>query len=340
MWRQQAAQAGVAGALEIWRLTGAAFLVISHGAIKGRTASISAADCFAPVVLLYASPSWLRRIFGIPTDRELHRTSYLAGSPNGSVYRFSRKPCPPYHRGLIPGSRRHRAPGQLSVLTRPFPGGYPLPISGLFTLETETRLSRNWSITLKKKIPRGLSFILPPLANEKKIHERSFWNKKARNFTLPIEDVSLTCNSRKIPTEGSRRQNRHPCFCSSRLLTVRHIVPFCQGGQRMKLTALLSYPRARGNFSPSFCLPLLRGTEPARGHGGIFFLLCSHAILLRPHAILLRSLAILFVFPRNTFCVPRQYFLHSHAIVFALSCNTLWDYCKNGTNTTPVFEIY
>ncbi|XP_047230193.1 uncharacterized protein LOC124873533 isoform X3 [Girardinichthys multiradiatus] len=81
------------------------------------------------LVLLYASPSWLRRIFGIPTDRELHRTSYLAGSPNGSEYRFSRKPCPPYHRGLIPGSRRHRAPGQLSVLTRPFPGGYPSPIS-------------------------------------------------------------------------------------------------------------------------------------------------------------------------------------------------------------------
>ncbi|MEQ2161475.1 hypothetical protein GOODEAATRI_009962 [Goodea atripinnis] len=89
---------------EIWRLTGAAYLVISHGAIKGRTASISAVDCFAPVVLqpalleshilkcscqaklsvtfaslmqvlLYASLFWFRRISGIPTDRELHRTS-------------------------------------------------------------------------------------------------------------------------------------------------------------------------------------------------------------------------------------------------------------------------
>ncbi|MEQ2235869.1 hypothetical protein ILYODFUR_006600 [Ilyodon furcidens] len=78
---------------EIWRLTGAAYLVISHGAIKRRTASISAADCFAPVVLLYASLLWFRRISGIPTDRELQRTSYLAGSPNGSVYRSSRKSC-------------------------------------------------------------------------------------------------------------------------------------------------------------------------------------------------------------------------------------------------------
>ncbi|MEQ2285947.1 hypothetical protein AMECASPLE_037174 [Ameca splendens] len=32
----------------IWRLTGAAYLVISHGAIRRRTASTSAADCFAP----------------------------------------------------------------------------------------------------------------------------------------------------------------------------------------------------------------------------------------------------------------------------------------------------
>ncbi|MED6285639.1 hypothetical protein CHARACLAT_031185 [Characodon lateralis] len=79
---------------EIWRLTGAGYLVISYGAIKGRTASISAADCFAPVVLLYASLPWFKRIFGILTDRELHRTSYLADSPNGSVYRFSREPCP------------------------------------------------------------------------------------------------------------------------------------------------------------------------------------------------------------------------------------------------------
>ncbi|MEQ2293370.1 hypothetical protein AMECASPLE_032623 [Ameca splendens] len=86
---------------EIWRLTGAAYLVISHGAIKGRTASISAADCFAPVVLLYASLLWFRRISGIPTDRELHRTSYLAGSPNGSVYRSSRQSCPPLLKGLF-----------------------------------------------------------------------------------------------------------------------------------------------------------------------------------------------------------------------------------------------
>ncbi|MEQ2291103.1 hypothetical protein AMECASPLE_009971 [Ameca splendens] len=73
-----------------WRLTGAAYLVISHGAIR-RTASTS--DCFAPCgikpssprilcfqvivkakllsnstpstqVLLYASLPWFRRIFG------------------------------------------------------------------------------------------------------------------------------------------------------------------------------------------------------------------------------------------------------------------------------------
>ncbi|MEQ2289648.1 hypothetical protein AMECASPLE_035346 [Ameca splendens] len=87
---------------EIWRLTGAAYLVISHGAIKGRTASISAADCFAPVVLLYASLLWFRRISGIPTDHELHQTSYLAGSPNGSVYRSSRESCPPLLKGLFP----------------------------------------------------------------------------------------------------------------------------------------------------------------------------------------------------------------------------------------------
>ncbi|MEQ2304478.1 hypothetical protein AMECASPLE_027380 [Ameca splendens] len=80
---------------EIWSLTGAAYLVISYGAIKGRTASIS-------VVLLYASLPWFTRIFGIPTDRELHRTSYLAGSPNGSVYHFSREPCPPHLKGLFP----------------------------------------------------------------------------------------------------------------------------------------------------------------------------------------------------------------------------------------------
>ncbi|MEQ2307786.1 hypothetical protein AMECASPLE_021754, partial [Ameca splendens] len=187
-----------------------------YGAIKGRTASISAADCFAPVVLLYASPSWLRRIFGIPTDRELHQTSYLAGSPNGSVYCFSCKRCPPYHRGLIPGSRRHRAPHQLSVLTRPFPGGYPLPISGLFTLETETRLPRNWRITLEKKIPRGLSFILPPLANEKKIHERSFWNRKARNFTLPIEDSTVDGPSYR---SFSPRRPEDEADCSPELST-------------------------------------------------------------------------------------------------------------------------
>ncbi|MEQ2307517.1 hypothetical protein AMECASPLE_019053 [Ameca splendens] len=87
---------------EIWRLTDAAYLVLSHGAIKGRTASISAADCFAPVVLLYASLLWFRRISGIPTDRKLHRTSYLAGSLNRSVYRSSRKSCPPLLKGLFP----------------------------------------------------------------------------------------------------------------------------------------------------------------------------------------------------------------------------------------------
>ncbi|MEQ2210003.1 hypothetical protein XENOCAPTIV_007159 [Xenoophorus captivus] len=48
---------------------------------------------------MVAGPS---RIFGIPTDRELHQTSYLAGSPSGSVYRFSREPCPPHLKGLFP----------------------------------------------------------------------------------------------------------------------------------------------------------------------------------------------------------------------------------------------
>ncbi|MEQ2301496.1 hypothetical protein AMECASPLE_036645 [Ameca splendens] len=79
-------------ALEIWRLTGAAYQVISHGAMKGRIASISAADCFAPVVLPYASLALLRRTSGI---RELYWTSYLADSPNGSVYRSSREPVHP-----------------------------------------------------------------------------------------------------------------------------------------------------------------------------------------------------------------------------------------------------
>ncbi|MEQ2214074.1 hypothetical protein XENOCAPTIV_028970 [Xenoophorus captivus] len=75
--------------LEIWRLIGAAYLVISHGAIK------------------------------------LHWTSYLAGSPNGSVYRSSRKPCPPSHEKVSPGFHKHRSPDQLSVRTRLLPGGYP-----------------------------------------------------------------------------------------------------------------------------------------------------------------------------------------------------------------------
>ncbi|MEQ2306441.1 hypothetical protein AMECASPLE_008382, partial [Ameca splendens] len=66
---------GVAEALEIWTLTGAAYLVISHGAIKGRTASISAPDCFAPVVLPYASLALLRRTSGIP--QTVNFTGYL-----------------------------------------------------------------------------------------------------------------------------------------------------------------------------------------------------------------------------------------------------------------------
>ncbi|MEQ2194713.1 hypothetical protein XENOCAPTIV_001956, partial [Xenoophorus captivus] len=41
------------------------------------------------------------RISGIPMDRELHRTSYLAGSPNGSVYCSSRESCPPLLKGLF-----------------------------------------------------------------------------------------------------------------------------------------------------------------------------------------------------------------------------------------------
>ncbi|KAK5615059.1 hypothetical protein CRENBAI_006307 [Crenichthys baileyi] len=40
----------------IWRLTGAAYLVISHGAIRRRTASTSAADCFCPCGITPSSP--------------------------------------------------------------------------------------------------------------------------------------------------------------------------------------------------------------------------------------------------------------------------------------------
>ncbi|MEQ2280467.1 hypothetical protein AMECASPLE_020227 [Ameca splendens] len=117
---------------EIWRLTGAAYLVISHGAIKGRTASISAADCFAPVVLqpallvshvlkcscqakfsvtfaslmqvlLYASLLWFRRISGIPTDRKLHRISYLAGSLNDQCTTPATNPVHPSSKDYFPG---------------------------------------------------------------------------------------------------------------------------------------------------------------------------------------------------------------------------------------------
>ncbi|MEQ2312377.1 hypothetical protein AMECASPLE_030347 [Ameca splendens] len=59
--RQLRHSIGAAEALEIWRLTVAACLVISHGAIKGRTASTSAADCFAPVVLLSVLTGFVKK---------------------------------------------------------------------------------------------------------------------------------------------------------------------------------------------------------------------------------------------------------------------------------------
>ncbi|MED6233144.1 hypothetical protein ATANTOWER_007430 [Ataeniobius toweri] len=44
-----------------------------------------------------------------------------------------------------------------------------------------------------EEIPGGRSFILPRWPTTK-INERSFWDKKIRNFTLPIEGVDLTRN--------------------------------------------------------------------------------------------------------------------------------------------------
>ncbi|KAK5614622.1 hypothetical protein CRENBAI_012737 [Crenichthys baileyi] len=70
-------------------------------------------------------------------------------------------------------------------------------------------------------------------------HERSFWNKKARNFTLLIEDVSLTSNRRKNPHRGFEEMDCHPCFCFSRLLMVRSYFPLSPKEARgRRLTAL------------------------------------------------------------------------------------------------------
>ncbi|MEQ2175082.1 hypothetical protein GOODEAATRI_014567 [Goodea atripinnis] len=63
---------------------------------------------------------------------------------------------------------------------------------------------------------------------------------------------------------------------------------------------------------------LLDITEPAKGHGGCFFFS--------------------FAFACNTFCVLTQYSLRYLAILCGIVSKP--DNCKNGTNTTPVFEIY
>ncbi|MED6259393.1 hypothetical protein ATANTOWER_022028 [Ataeniobius toweri] len=95
---------------------------MSHGAIRRRTASTSAADCFAPCGLALCIVTLvLKNLWKVP------RT--LAGSPTGSEYRFSCEPCPPSSKDYLPGSCRHLTLDQHSVLTRSLPGGYRRPIS-------------------------------------------------------------------------------------------------------------------------------------------------------------------------------------------------------------------
>ncbi|MED6254148.1 hypothetical protein ATANTOWER_017748 [Ataeniobius toweri] len=113
----------------------------------------------------------------------------------------------------------------------------------LFTLETgpvtEAHLWRR----------RGPMWILHlfSFVGQRKIHERGFWNEKARNFTLPIEDVSLTCNQKP---RSSRRRNFPSLFGTSRLLTVRSY--FSEEAKRQRLTTFLEYPRTRGTLQPPF----------------------------------------------------------------------------------------
>ncbi|MEQ2302654.1 hypothetical protein AMECASPLE_008911 [Ameca splendens] len=80
----------------IWRLTGAAYLVISHGAIRLRTASTSAADCFAPCGLALCIVTLVsKNLWKVPRTVNLTGHLTLAGSPTRSEYRFSCEPCPP-----------------------------------------------------------------------------------------------------------------------------------------------------------------------------------------------------------------------------------------------------
>ncbi|MED6288638.1 hypothetical protein CHARACLAT_028638 [Characodon lateralis] len=114
----------------IWRLKRAAYLVISHGAIRRRTASTSAADCFAPCGLALCIVSLvLKNLWKVPRTVNLIGHLTLAGSLNGSEYRFSCEPCPPSSKDYLPGSCQHLTLDQHSVPTRSLPGGYRRSIS-------------------------------------------------------------------------------------------------------------------------------------------------------------------------------------------------------------------
>ncbi|MEQ2307653.1 hypothetical protein AMECASPLE_020532 [Ameca splendens] len=73
-----------------------------------------------------------------------------------------------------------------------------------------------------EEIPCGLSFILRRWPT-RKIHKRSFWDKKTRNFTLPIEGVDLTRNQKNQGVFKETQFFLLVYFCSSRLVTVLHI---------------------------------------------------------------------------------------------------------------------
>ncbi|MEQ2285228.1 hypothetical protein AMECASPLE_029677 [Ameca splendens] len=121
----------------IWRLTGAAYLVISDCAIRRRTASTSAADCFAPCGLALCIVTLvLKNLWKVPWTVNLTGHLTLAGSPTGSEYRFSCEPCPPSSKDYLPGSCRHLTLDQHSVPTRSLPGGYRRPIIQLGFLVT------------------------------------------------------------------------------------------------------------------------------------------------------------------------------------------------------------
>ncbi|MEQ2307074.1 hypothetical protein AMECASPLE_014456, partial [Ameca splendens] len=112
----------------IWRLTGAAYLVISHGAIRRRTANTSAADCFCPLWSLCIVTLVSKNLWKVPWTVNLTGHLTLTGSPTGSEYRFSCEPRPPSSKDYLPGSCRHLTLDQHSVPTRSLPGRYRRPI--------------------------------------------------------------------------------------------------------------------------------------------------------------------------------------------------------------------